>query len=188
MAAQQVAECGFTLLVQEMVAHYGGEAEAGAEAEGDAAAPAARDYSKLEQMGFQVGVRLAERLTADKPRFGDSLEAVKFVCKDFWTQVFKKQIDNLKTNHKVRPSPLPLSPLLRRWDSSSEAVRTAQGVYVLTDNSFRWTSHISQAPAVPAAGGGSAEAAVEAAAGAERMLAPFVAFPCGVLRGALHNL
>ena len=63
-----------------------------------------------------------------------------------------------------------------------------QGVYVLTDNSFRWTSHISQAPAVPAAGGGSAEAAVEAAAGAERMLAPFVAFPCGVLRGALHNL
>ena len=130
-AAQQVAECGFTLLVQEMVAHYGGEAEAGAEAEaeGDAAAPAARDYSKLEQMGFQVGVRLAERLTADKPRFGDSLEAVKFVCKDFWTQVFKKQIDNLKTNHKVRPSPLPLSPLLRRWDSSSpEAVHGAGGV------------------------------------------------------------
>ena len=107
-APHQVAECGFTLLVQEMVAHYGGEAEAGAEAEGDAAAPAARDYSKLEQMGFQVGVRLAERLTADKPRFGDSLEAVKFVCKDFWTQVFKKQIDNLKTNHKVRPqAPFP---------------------------------------------------------------------------------
>ena len=115
-APQQVAECGFTLLVQEMVAHYGGEAEAGAEAEGDAAAPAARDYSKLEQMGFQVGVRLAERLTADKPRFGDSLEAVKFVCKDFWTQVFKKQIDNLKTNHKVRPrqppAPLAFAPTL----------------------------------------------------------------------------
>ena len=37
-APHQVAECGFTLLVQEMVAHYGGEAEAGAEAEGDAAA------------------------------------------------------------------------------------------------------------------------------------------------------
>jgi len=121
-APHQVAECGFTLLVQEMVAHYGGEA-AEADADADAAAPAARDYSKLEQMGFQVGVRLAERLTADKPRFGDSLEAVKFVCKDFWTQVFKKQIDNLKTNHKVRPRPLPLSPLLRRWDSSSEAVR-----------------------------------------------------------------
>ena len=107
-APQQVAECGFTLLVQEMVAHYGGEAEGEGEGEGDAAAPAARDYSKLEQMGFQVGVRLAERLTADKPRFGDSLEAVKFVCKDFWTQVFKKQIDNLKTNHKVRPpAPCP---------------------------------------------------------------------------------
>lgn len=42
--------------------------------------------------------------------------------------------------------------------------------------------------ATPAAGGGSAEAAVEEAAAAELMLAPYVAFPCGVLRGALHNL
>jgi len=29
---------------------------------------------------------------------------------------------------------------------------------------------------------------VEEAAAAELMLAPYVAFPCGVLRGALHNL
>lgn len=36
---------------------------------------------------------------------------IKFLCKDLWTLVFKKQIDNLKTNHR--------------------------GVYVLTDNMFR---------------------------------------------------
>lgn len=27
---------------------------------------------------------------------------MKFICKDFWTCVFKKQIDNLRTNHQVR--------------------------------------------------------------------------------------
>ena len=92
----QVAEAGLTLLVQEMVAQFapqeGGEG-------GDA--PAERDYSKLERVGFQVGVRVVERLTLEKPRFSDGLEAVKFICKDFWTAVFKKQVDNLKTNHKV---------------------------------------------------------------------------------------
>jgi hypothetical protein len=30
------------------------------------------------------------------------LEVIKFVCKDFWQVVFKKQVDNLKTNHRVR--------------------------------------------------------------------------------------
>lgn len=27
---------------------------------------------------------------------------IKFLCKDFWTIVFRKQVDNLKTNHRVR--------------------------------------------------------------------------------------
>lgn len=27
---------------------------------------------------------------------------IKFLCKDLWTLVFRKQIDNLKTNHRVR--------------------------------------------------------------------------------------
>lgn len=38
----------------------------------------------------------------ERPRFSDHLEAIKFICKDFWSEVFKKQIDNLKTNHRVR--------------------------------------------------------------------------------------
>lgn len=37
----------------------------------------------------------------ERPRFSDHLEAIKFICKDFWSELFKKQIDNLKTNHKV---------------------------------------------------------------------------------------
>ena len=26
---------------------------------------------------------------------------MKFICKDFWNSVFKKQVDNLRTNHQV---------------------------------------------------------------------------------------
>jgi len=42
----------------------------------------------------------------DKPRFNEHLDAVKFICKEFWNEVFSKQIDNLKTNYRVGdPSP-----------------------------------------------------------------------------------
>lgn len=41
------------------------------------------------------------RYSKDKPRLGDTLEIIKFLCKDFWQAVFKKQVDNLKTNHRV---------------------------------------------------------------------------------------
>lgn len=40
----------------------------------------------------------------------ETLDVIKFICKDLWMIVFRKQIDNLKTNHRVPPHPrLPLS-------------------------------------------------------------------------------
>ncbi|KAL2160524.1 hypothetical protein VTH06DRAFT_1212 [Thermothelomyces fergusii] len=60
---------------------------------------------------------LVERFSRDRPRFNDTLDVIKFLCKDLWTIVFRKQVDNLKTNHR--------------------------GVYVLTDNSFRPFSRMS---------------------------------------------
>ncbi|KAJ3195469.1 Trafficking protein particle complex subunit 6B [Irineochytrium annulatum] len=57
-------------------------------------------YFKLEALGYKVGAAMAERITKERPRFVDSLDIVKFICKDFWIAVFKKQIDNLKTNHR----------------------------------------------------------------------------------------
>uniref|UniRef100_A0A8C6QDB4 Trafficking protein particle complex 6B n=1 Tax=Nannospalax galili TaxID=1026970 RepID=A0A8C6QDB4_NANGA len=48
----------------------------------------------------KVGQGLTERLTKDTARFKDELDIMKFICKDFWTTVFKKQIDNLRTNHQ----------------------------------------------------------------------------------------
>ncbi|XP_076954798.1 uncharacterized protein LOC143629396 [Bidens hawaiensis] len=77
---------------------------------------------RLEAIGYQVGHQLAERYTMDRPRFTDHLEAIKFICKDFWSELFKKQIDNLKTNHR--------------------------GTFVLQDNKFRWLSRVSPDPAV----------------------------------------
>ena len=41
------------------------------------------------------------RFSRDRPRFVDTLDVIKFLCKDMWTLLFRKQIDNLKTNHRV---------------------------------------------------------------------------------------
>ena len=52
------------------------------------ATPSDADFQKaalkLEAIGFAVGHRLVERYTRDRPRFSDTLEIIKFICKDFW--------------------------------------------------------------------------------------------------------
>ncbi|URE20878.1 transport protein particle component, Bet3 [Musa troglodytarum] len=58
---------------------------------------------RIEAIGYQVGHpahREVALYTMERPRFSDHLEAIKFICKDFWSELFKKQIDNLKTNHR----------------------------------------------------------------------------------------
>lgn len=69
---------------------------------------------------------------------------MKFVCKEFWSAVFKKQIDNLRTNH--------------------------QGVYVLLDNRFRFITQMS-----------SSKQYIDE-------MPKYLAFTCGLIRGALANL
>ncbi|KAL1980583.1 hypothetical protein VTN96DRAFT_3951 [Rasamsonia emersonii] len=76
-------------------------------------------FYRLESLGYRVGQGLAERFSRDRPRFTDNLDVIKFLCKDLWTILFRKQVDNLKTNHR--------------------------GVYVLTDNSFRPFTRMSMA-------------------------------------------
>jgi len=67
-------------------------------------------FYKLDALGYRVGQGLVERFSADQARPTTQLDSIKFVCKDLWTRVFRKQIDNLKTNHR--------------------------GTFVLTDNRF----------------------------------------------------
>lgn len=88
----------------------------------------------LDMHGFQVGHRFLEVLVRNR-KLGqnslnypheakssqdmaiDQLEAVKFICKEVWNEIFRKQIDKLQTNHR--------------------------GVFVLKDNTFRWLAHLS---------------------------------------------
>eukprot|EP00003_Mantamonas_plastica_P020056 TRINITY_DN3246_c0_g1_i1.p1 TRINITY_DN3246_c0_g1~~TRINITY_DN3246_c0_g1_i1.p1 ORF type:complete len:191 (+),score=43.64 TRINITY_DN3246_c0_g1_i1:34-573(+) len=103
-------------------------------------------FIKLEKMGFTVGQRLIERLSTNRGSFQDDLDVMKFICKDLWNEVYQKNVDNLRTNHK--------------------------GTFVLRDNKFPWLKRHSTGK-----GGNATELA-----------APYVAFPCGLIRGALENL
>uniref|UniRef100_A0A8C6RGM2 Trafficking protein particle complex subunit 6A n=1 Tax=Nannospalax galili TaxID=1026970 RepID=A0A8C6RGM2_NANGA len=78
-------------------------------------APVARrgggmSLSVLEGLGFRVGQALAERLPQETLAFREELDVLKFLCRDLWVAVFRKQMDGLRTNH--------------------------QGTYVLQDHSF----------------------------------------------------
>jgi trafficking protein particle complex subunit 6 len=111
--------------------------------------------AKMERLGAAVGYRFTERLAETKtwaPTNGaaaavaaQQLEAVKFLCKELWMEMFNKQMDKLQTNHR--------------------------GVFVLKDLELSWLTRFPV---------GSEPARVAAI----RLLA----FPCGVLRGALANL
>lgn len=52
--------------------------------------------------GGEQGLLTCGSFSRDRPRFTDSLDVIKFLCKDMWTILFRKQVDNLKTNHRVR--------------------------------------------------------------------------------------
>jgi len=107
--------------------------------------PEAAHY-KLEKIGIRVGHKLAERYTKDRQRFNEKIDIIKFICKDFWTDLFQRHVDNLRTNQK--------------------------GVYVLTDNKFRWLMRLSS------------DSAQTTKAEAEK----YVIYPCGIIKGALESL
>ncbi|KAI9059536.1 transport protein particle component [Trametes sanguinea] len=73
--------------------------------------------ARLEAIGMHVGANMAERLCHDRGLFTDTLDAIKFICKDLWNACWEKQVDNLRTNHR--------------------------GVYVLQDNAFKPLTRIS---------------------------------------------
>jgi trafficking protein particle complex subunit 6 len=131
--------------------------------------------AKLERMGYSVGFRLCERLAQNRTFSGAAvatataaaaaataataatakdpahavaaaqLEAVKFLCKEVWMEVFRKQIDKLQTNHR--------------------------GVFVLKDMELKWLTRL------PSQDESARVTAIQ-----------LLAFPCGIVRGALSNL
>jgi hypothetical protein len=102
------------------------------------------DVTKVESVGYNTGFKYVEKMTKDWTRFKDELDIMKFICKEFWTSIFRKQIDNLRTNH--------------------------QGVYVLLDQRFRFTARMS-----------NSKQFVD-------QMPRYLAFTCGLVRGALDKL
>ncbi|OAL51280.1 transport protein particle component [Pyrenochaeta sp. DS3sAY3a] len=125
-------------------------------------------FHRLEGLGYRVGLGVVERFSRDSARPTTPLDAIKFLCKDLWTLLFKKQIDNLKTNHR--------------------------GIYVLTDNTFKPLTRMSfdtkkydaamQAALVAQTG----DPALGRDANSQTRVQPFLYFPAGVIRGCLESL
>lgn len=88
---------------------------------------------RLDELGADIGRRLAERLTRDKGRFGSDLETVRFVCKDLWSDVFGKTADGLKTDKKgtFQVEDKLFRLLLRVSPGSESAAKDAAQPYVL---------------------------------------------------------
>lgn len=104
---RQCSESCIDFLALELVHHYARQARV--------PAPAA-----IDAIGFRVGRQLAERYTANRPRLSENIDVIKFICKEFWGDLFKKQVDNLRTNHR--------------------------GTFALKDVNFRWVTRLSADP------------------------------------------
>ncbi|CAN9391616.1 unnamed protein product [Alternaria alternata] len=125
-------------------------------------------FHRLENLGYRVGLGVVERFSRDAPRPTTPLDCIKFLCKDLWTLLFRKQIDNLKTNHR--------------------------GIYVLTDNTFKPLGRMSfdtkkydaamQAVLVAQTG----DVALGRDANSQARVQPFLYFPAGLIRGCLASL
>lgn len=87
---------------------------------------------------------------------------MKFVCKEFWVSIFKKQIDNLRTNH--------------------------QGVYVLLDSKFKFISKISDTKQFVNLMPRVNEFLKLDQLITQYFLFQYLTFSCGLIRGALANL
>lgn len=72
----------------------------------------------LDAVGFSTGRRLAERLTAGRAPLAEPLDVVKWACKELWSALFRRPVDNLKTNHR--------------------------GTFQLRDTRFPWAARIAQ--------------------------------------------
>ena len=111
-AGMAVAECLFEFLLAEAV-----KLEDSERSKRFPIVPGEAQPSRPELHGFEVGYRFLERAAHARVLATDHLEAIKFICKDVWNEIFGKQIDKLQTNHR--------------------------GVFVLKDYTFRWLTRVS---------------------------------------------
>ena len=73
---------------------------------------------KIRQLGNNVGEQLVELNTIQMAPFHDPLSCLKFIAKDFWNMLFKKNITHLKTDRK--------------------------NTFILEDHEFKWIYAVQQ--------------------------------------------
>lgn len=91
---------------------------------------------RLRSIGFQIGNKVTELLVfTNNPNLHfkdmDLLAVMKFICRDVWKQMFGKQIDNLKTNHRgtfylFDYEYRPIQPFSLSDDSDEEELKMAK--------------------------------------------------------------
>jgi len=115
----------------------------------------------------------------DKDRLVTDLDVMRWLCRDFWGEVFRKTGDKLQTNNSVRalaaatrrllpPQAHPIALVARLLP---RLVRL-QGTYLLVDNNFRPLRYL----------------AAEDDDTAKSLHLRFMMLPCGLVRGALAAL
>ena len=172
--APTVSEAAMEFLLTEVLLYIESTCQNANHEEDEAIFAAEMAAAKLERMGYSVGYRLCERLAQNKTFAGDThLEAVKFLCKEFWMEVFRKQVDTrplrLTSNHLFCDS--SCSFVLFHHKQVDKLQTNHRGVFVLKDLELIWLTRLPPNQE-------------KARVGAIQLLA----FPCGLVRGALANL
>lgn len=75
---------------------------------------------RIETCGYNLGIRFAEYLMFTLPidvKIDTVLDVMKLLCRELWKELYGKQMDSLRTNHR--------------------------GTFVLIDNNFRLISNLS---------------------------------------------
>ena len=132
-----------------------------------------------------------------------TLDIIKFLCKDLWQAVFRKQIDNLKTNHRGTfvLTDNVFSPLKRCSLASATSAATGQTGSAVTDEAGavrndtatkRPSKTIQRArqaeDGIDALPPGSTLYSGTGLEDATKQAQTFLAYPSGVIRGALAGL
>ena len=118
---------------------------------------------------FRYAEKIAayQRFTATEP-----LDLIKFICTEFWEEVFKKKVGETHLCfHSIRWQ----RPLTRYALISLHQIDKLQtnhrGVFVLSDLKFKWLDRY-----------------VADDSTSRRAASNMLHFPCGIVRGALANL
>ena len=68
-------------------------------------------------------------------RLCDDISVMKYICKEFWSLLFTKQVDNLRTNNSV------IFIFFKTIDNINYLFfDNIKGIFVLHDNNFRFLS------------------------------------------------